>query len=197
MTKKQLILQSLLLPLLTCGMVACVNTDNDVVAQTKIANNAEEKNQYSLDDGRITFTAPDGLKPLSQELINSKFRDGQSKKVVGNESGKVTIAYQLKKGEKQLSQNDLESIKSAFTKYFSRIIPGIQWIKKDIIELSGKKWIYFELQSNAIDTEIHNIMLLTDHKGDMLIFNFNATKDEFPKYNKALEKSIQSIRIRN
>ncbi|KXO08343.1 hypothetical protein AKG98_1942 [Moritella sp. JT01] len=75
------------------------------------------------------------------------------------------------------------------------MIPGVEWKKKEIIELSGKKWVYLEMFSNAIDTEIHNIMLITSYGKEMLIFNFNSAKGEFPKYEDKLRASIQSIQL--
>ena len=57
----------------------------------------------------------------------------------------------------------------------------------------GQQWIYLEMSSRAIDTDIHNIMLITPLQGKMLIFNFNSTKAEFPKVEAELRASINSI----
>ena len=45
-------------------------------------------------------------------------------------------------------------------------------------------------------TTIHSIMIFTGYKGQMLLFNFNSTQDEFPKWEKVLRESLQSISIR-
>ena len=45
-------------------------------------------------------------------------------------------------------------------------------------------------------TTIHSIMIFTGYKGQMLLFNFNSTQDEFPKWEKALRESLQWISIR-
>ena len=75
------------------------------------------------------------------------------------------------------------------------MIPGIQWKKNEIIEHSGQKWLLMEMTSNAIDTNIYNMLLLTGHEGKMLVFNFNSTKEDFPKYEAALRKSLKSVTI--
>ena len=54
---------------------------------------------------------------------------------------------------------------------------------------------YLELQSNAIDADIHNIMLLTSYGKQQLVLNFNSTTEEFDKYQSGLRASIQSIEI--
>jgi hypothetical protein len=52
-----------------------------------------------------------------------------------------------------------------------------------------------ETTSSAIDTDIYNIMMLTGYDNRMLIFNFNSTKEDFPKFEKALRASLASIQI--
>jgi hypothetical protein len=64
-----------------------------------------------------------------------------------------------------------------------------------IIELSGRKWVMLEMTSEAADTEIYNIVLATGYKGQLLMFNFNSTKKDFPNFEKALRESIASIKV--
>ena len=78
---------------------------------------------------------------------------------------------------------------------FSKIIPGINWVKNELIVVNNKKFILFNFLSNAIDTKINNTMLVTNYNGKMLLFNFNSTIDEYPKYNKTFDQIIESIKI--
>ncbi|SIQ23107.1 hypothetical protein SAMN05421647_10376 [Marinobacterium stanieri] len=71
----------------------------------------------------------------------------------------------------------------------------MEWKKQEVIHLSGRDWIYFEVTSNAIDTDIYNIMLVTSYGKEMLLFNFNSTKEDFPQYEKALRNSVNTIKI--
>ena len=52
-----------------------------------------------------------------------------------------------------------------------------------------------EMTSNAVDTDIHNIMMLTGIDGKMLVFNFNSTREDFPRYEEELRKSLNSIEL--
>lgn len=149
----------------------------------------------SLDNGNITFTPPNGFEPLSQKLISIKFPSKRAPKyVISNKSTQTTIAYDLK--PHNMPQNKIKEAKEVFTKMFKRMIPGLEWKENKIIELSGRKWGYFEMTSSAVDTDIYNIMLFTGYKNQMLIFNFNSTKEEFPQYEDALRKSIKTIRVK-
>ena len=168
------------LPLLTCALLApspALFADLVKVAGTE-----------------VTFDAPDDLKPLSKEVIATKWPTARAPAyAVGTPTGTTTIAYDLKPN--RIPQAALPEIKKTFTELFERMIPGIEWKKNEIIEHSGQKWLLMEMTSSAVDTDIHNIMLMTGFEGKMLVFNFNSTKEEFPKYEAALRKSMKSVKL--
>lgn len=149
----------------------------------------------SLDNGHIIFEAPDEFKPVPEEIIRIKYPSTNAPKyVIGNESAETTIAYDVKPNN--IPPEKIEEFRAGFTQMFPRVVPGLQWKQNKIIELAGRKWVYFEMTSTAIDADIYNIMLFTSYNNQMLIFNFNSSKEEFKKYEKALRKSIQTIKIK-
>lgn len=140
------------------------------------------------------FEVPDAFTALTSSEIANKFPSNRAPKyVVGNKRRSTTIAWDLK--PRAIPADKLEQVKVSFVRLFERIVPGLAWIKRDIIELAGQQWILLEMTSNAIDTDIHNIMLLTSHQGKMLVFNFNSTKAEFPEVENILRHSIRSIKL--
>ncbi|MCL6418121.1 hypothetical protein [Aestuariirhabdus haliotis] len=152
--------------------------------------------EINISDTNISFVAPDEFQPLSQEMIDIKWPQKNAPEwVVGNSTASTTIAYGLKNNDN--SDADLSELMTYFKTTFDRMVPGIEWIKRDIIQLSGKRWLYLEMTSNAVNADIHNIMLLTSYGEEMLIFNFNSTKDDFPKYETRLRESIQTIQLPN
>ncbi|MEM8779317.1 MAG: hypothetical protein AAGF26_10690 [Cyanobacteria bacterium P01_G01_bin.49] len=151
--------------------------------------------EVSLDNGNITFDAPENFEPIPQEIIEIKYPLSQRPRyVVGNESASTTIAYDLK--PHNIPQDEIDEALEAFSQMFPKIIPGLQWKEIKIIELSGRKWGYMEMTSTAIDTDIYNIMLFTGYDNQMLIFNFNSTREDFSKYEQPLRNSLKSIRIK-
>ena len=142
----------------------------------------------------VSFVSPDEFKPIPQTIIDYKWPQKNAPKwVVGNETASTTIAYDLKSSD--ISAVSLSDLMSYFKKTFERVVPGLEWKKREIIDLSNKKWLYLEMTSNAVDTDIYNIMLLTSYGKKMLIFNFNSTKEDFTKYESKLRKSIQTIQL--
>lgn len=145
-------------------------------------------------DTEVTFIPPQGFKKVPQKIVDIKWPSNRAPRfVIGNERASTTIAYDLKPNN--IPQNKLVEAQKAFINLFERIIPGIQWKKKEIVEISGQRWIFLEMTSKAIDTDIHNIMLVTGYQGKMLLFNFNSTREEFPKYEKQLRESIKTIKL--
>jgi hypothetical protein len=145
-------------------------------------------------DTEVTFDAPDGFAPLRKELIAAKWPSNQAPAyAVGTPSGSTTVAYDLK--PHSIPQEALPEVQRSFVQVFERIIPGIAWKKNEIIEHSGQKWLLMEMTSNAVDTDIYNILLLTGFDGRMLVFNFNSTKEDFPKYEAELRKSLNSVKL--
>jgi hypothetical protein len=151
---------------------------------------------FGIDSAGVSFEAPVGFTVLSEAEIEVKFPSRQAPTfVVGNERRTTTIAFDLK--PQKISNEQLPEIKAAFEQMFERVIPGLQWKKRDLLELQGQTWIQLELTSQAIDTDIYNIMLVTPWRGEMLVFNFNSTKEDFPKVEDAMRASLSSIVLRD
>jgi len=74
--------------------------------------------------------------------------------------------------------------------------PGrVTVLKSELVEISGREWGLLEFKSNAVDSEIYNIMVFTPYKGNLLVFNFNSTEKEFPRYGPMIRSSAKSIVI--
>lgn len=168
---------------LQCLLCAAVLLSGPVYAET-----------IEVGDTGVTFVAPDEFEPLSQEIIDLKYPNKNGPRfVVGNERATTTIAYDVK--PQNLSGANMEELRASLEQTLGRVIPGIQWKENRVIEHAGVQWVYLEMTSNAIDTDIYNIMMLGGVGQEMIVFNFNSTKEDFPKYEEVLRQSLQSIRV--
>lgn len=147
----------------------------------------------TIEGTSVTFESPIEFEPLSKEIIAYKWPSNRAPNyAVGNETASTTIAYDYKT---DVSGATLSDLKEQFTNSFDRMIPGIEWLENEMITLDGEEWIMFEMTSNAIDADIHNLLLVTILDNKLLMFNFNSVKSEFKKYEKVLRESIASIRF--
>jgi hypothetical protein len=78
---------------------------------------------------------------------------------------------------------------------FERNTPGLRWIARGFKEINGNKWIRLEFQSNAVDTEIRNIVLMTALENGLVMFNFNSTVGDYGAHQALLEQSQESVQI--
>ena len=155
--------------------------------------NAREK--ITIPGTTISLQAPVGFTPLTDTEIGNKFsRNSAPKYVMGNARRGTSIAYDLK--PTPIKDAELEQGLATFETLMVRVVPNLVWKRKEIIEQAGQRWIYLEMTSSAIDTNIYNIMLITPFEGKMLIFNFNSTKEEFGEQEAALRASAALIRLK-
>lgn len=146
-------------------------------------------------DGSVTFEAPAGFRALTVAEMARKFpRSADGSRAVGNESLGTTIAYGA--SVSPLTVDDLPEMQQTFTDMFEEASPGIAWIQNVVVEMDSKPWVYMEFTSEAVDTDIHNIILFTAHQGRVVMFNFNSRTAEFDQYEAALRRSIDSIELR-
>ncbi len=151
--------------------------------------------RLTLPETTVSFEAPTGFTALSDDEIKAKYPSNRAPRFVrGNASRGTTIAYEIRPNA--IPDSALENAMGAFEQVFTRIIPGIVWKRREIVQRAGQRWIELEATSNAIDTDIHNLMLITPYDGKLLTFNFNSTKEQFPKFERELRTSIDSIRLK-
>lgn len=160
-------------------------------AQSKSA----DMRRVALFDGLVSFEPPPEFSRLSEEIISAKFPEAKGPGIVyGNSRTTVSIAitYPL---QRVLRPEQLPDFKSFMESFIEKQKKGMQWLKKELVEINGQRWIHFEFISQAVDTKIHNHMYLTAMEERMLMFNFNSTIEEYDGYKDALERSKDSIQI--
>ena len=142
----------------------------------------------------LSFVAPDEFEPFSQAIIAAKWPARRAPRwVVGNASTSTSIAYDIKQND--ISTAPLHVVMNSLKNTMQRIGPGLQWVKTEVVDIHGKEWVYLEFTSQAINADIHNIMLVSAYDKQMIIFNFNSTKAEFTQYEALLRESVQSIKM--
>lgn len=148
----------------------------------------------TLIDGKLSMDIPSGFTSLSEQEIQMKYPNGNPPTAAygnANRSFSIAITYSVQ----ILTTDKLAELKGVLTKTFDRVIPGIVWKVNEIVTIKGKKWVHFEMMSNAIDTDIHNQMFITDLGGRMLGVNFNAPRSTYPQIQSAFDEVVNSIKV--
>lgn len=112
---------------------------------------------------------------------------------VGNEAGSTTIVYDYKA---DVTGATLPVLKCSLQQYLINLFRELNGLKmRSLCLMVVKGGIMSGMTSNAVDTDIHNLLLVTILEDTLLMFNFNSVKYEFPQYEAALRESIESIRF--
>jgi hypothetical protein len=149
-----------------------------------------------MDAGNITFNIPDDFTPLSAAEIDRKFpRRNGPLEAFGNDTRGVSICCTV--SSQAVRPDQLPDLKAALENQLPKLTPGLQWIKKDIVEIKGTQWVCFEFTSQAADNGlIHNIMMITSNHGVMVAINFNSTAKLFGAYEQKLRDDIQTVQVK-
>jgi hypothetical protein len=163
------------------------------IALTGVASHGASRTV--IPNSTVSLEIPDGFTPLSASEIATKYKGANAPKfVMGNAKRGTSIAYELK--PVPVKDSELEKGLAVMVSGVDKQLPGATWIRKEIIEQAGKRWIILEMKSKASNADIHNIIMITPFENQMLVFNFNSTTDEFPKFEKALRSSLGSIKLK-
>jgi hypothetical protein len=115
--------------------------------------------------------------------------------IYSNEDANVSITITLSAGS-SVTESELPDFKNTMENFLTRMTPGIRWISKGYVTINNVRWVKLEMTSNAVDTTIRNIMLITSLNGKPLMLNFNSTENEYPYFKEALDESMNSLIIK-
>ena len=132
---------------------------------------------------------------MTDEMVAKKYPRGNAPEYVfSNERTTVSIAAGYTPAA-NLTAEQLPQLKEYMEQTFERNTPGLRWIARGVKEINGSRWVRLEFQSNAVDTEIRNIILMTPLDDGLVMFNFNSTVGDYEAHEALLERSQESVRI--
>ena len=173
----------------------CAKQDGNPVRGGSQSSSADTR-RVALYDGMVSFVPPQEFSRVSEEIISVKFPEAKGPGIVyGNSRTTVSIAITYPP-QRALRPEQMPDFKSFMESFIEKQKKGLQWLRKEFIEINGQGWIHFEFISQAVDTKIHNHLYLTSMDERVLMFNFNATIEEYDGYKDALERSKDSIQIK-
>ena len=155
-----------------------------------------EAKEVSLYDRKFVFDLPDGFVLMSDEEVDMKYPFGNTPDNAYFDKKTTTSIVVTVSRKSQLAAEELPEFKDFMAGVLGAAIPQVEWLYNGYTEINGVKWIKFEMTSSAIDTDIHNNVLMTAFNGNPLLLNFNSTKEAYPSMKKVLEKSMSSIQLK-
>ena len=147
----------------------------------------------SLEGGNITIDLPDGFALMAPEEKTRLFPREDSE-VYSSADDMAAIAFGFK--SVPLRPDQLPLLKSVLPTDLVRAVPGLQWIKSDMVDLDGTKWIYCEFISPAPGGDFHSYYLFTSYRGLEYVISFHIRVSAFATWSAAVDKSLHSITVK-
>ncbi len=148
-----------------------------------------------LERSGISFEPPLSFQQLSSDLIKIKYpRPNPPKWVYSNDDATVSVA--IKHSNVPITNQQLPQLLKEIEQGIPQGLPNVVWLKKEVAIFNNITWLHVEFTHSGIDTDIHNHIYMTNHRGGLLAVNFNATVEQYKKFEKELQKSFNSIRLK-
>ncbi|MBI3925913.1 MAG: hypothetical protein HY319_10270 [Armatimonadetes bacterium] len=148
----------------------------------------------SLYKGRVTFTPPAGLRPLSREAIA---RDYQGRvppqHVYKNATGDVAIAFNHL--PKKVSQDSLQAFRDRLESDLKKKMEVVEWVSTSFQTLHGVRWFQLQFKTVSDGFTVQNIVLGTPMDGRLLEVSFNTFADFDPMAESELVQSRLSLKL--
>ncbi|MDG1821785.1 MAG: hypothetical protein P8H25_00190 [Flavobacteriaceae bacterium] len=149
----------------------------------------------SLLNDKVELKIPKDFDIMSEELMKLKYSsDRRPTLVYSNESGGINVALNLT--QNQANQQLIPTYKDNFVQTFKNLYPSAEWKGNGIKTINGKEVGYLELVTPAMDTEIYNLMFLTDLNGKLLLCTFNCTKKSIAEWTPIAKEIMNSLKIK-
>ncbi|MFJ2976800.1 hypothetical protein ACIPDS_19375 [Kluyvera sp. NPDC087067] len=146
----------------------------------------ERKNIPQL---KLSLEIPQTLTPMSDEMAKIKYPSENRPQVIyGDERGKASLG--ISAGRHALPASQIDMAKEATVKMLANFKPQAEAVTVD----GHKAWL-ITFRSQAPDTEILNMMLMTSQNDKAVQVAFNMTKDLEAQYQDAAKATLMSLKF--
>lgn len=145
-------------------------------------------------DGRLEILVPADFAQLDQSTIAVKYPTAaRPKTVLANASTSVSIA--INHTDNLVAPRQLTQLRQQLEMAIRQSQPNATWSLSGMQSRHGRDWIQLEFQSEAVDTQIENIMVATSVDGRMLAISFNCTVAQSAQWLAIGKEIVNSCRV--
>ncbi len=160
------------------------------VMMVAVSAHAEIKmERKNIPELKLSLEIPQTLTPMSDEMAKIKYPSENRPQVIyGDERGKASLG--ISAGRHALPASQIDMAKEATVKMLANFKPQAEAVTVD----GHKAWL-ITFRSQAPDTEILNMMLMTSQNDKAVQVAFNMTKDLEAQYQDAAKATLMSLKF--
>lgn len=148
----------------------------------------------ALLNGKLDLSLPKDFRLMGEEMLRLKYpSERRPTSVYTNTDGSVNIA--VNHTQNSLKSDQLAEFHEDMEQMMKNLYPSAEWFRSELTTINGREFFVLEFRTPAIDTQIHNVMLVTSLDERMLLVSCNATVEVEDVWAATFKRIIQSIRI--
>jgi len=143
---------------------------------------------------KVELLIPKSFVIMSESMAKIKYPSERRPKLIyTNKRASVNIAFNHT--ENVSMNSNLPKVVDELKTTFENLYPSAQWYRSGIENINGKDVAVLELLTPAIDTEIYNLIWLSNLDGKLLIISFNCTKEKMDDWKPIAEQIMYSCQV--
>ncbi len=154
----------------------------------------------------ISMLVPESFVPMSQSDIISKYVSARQPLAMFTSADR-RVDLGINQNSSMWKESDLSILKDFYKAGILNLFTEVKFMKDEIREISGRKFVVFEFVSRVVDEENsisglgtavsnYTYIMYTLYEDRVLLFNFNCPQSERVKWQLAAGQMMESVRIK-
>lgn len=144
-------------------------------------------------EGRLQLDVPAGFVELTADDIARKFPTARPPQLAfANNRKHMTVTIAVTVSKTLVKPEEL----TRFGQTMARALGQAGTVEEQgVVDIEGRSWYRILLASQAVDQAVRNEMYMTPMGEQVLLLNLNPTREDYPKYQKALQNTAQTLKL--
>jgi hypothetical protein len=178
------------------AMPGCSKTKEavNIITEYQIGDEHIVLEQVSVLSGKVDLYIPNSFSIMSDEMLKTKYPSKMRPPLVfTNESASINVTIQCT--ENKVMNSLMEPYMEKMKESLNELLPTAEWYDSYIQEIDNKNVGFLELKTQAIDTDIYNLMCGVELDGKFSIISFNCTIEQMEDWKPIAKNIMDSMRF--
>ncbi|MBD8499477.1 hypothetical protein [Paenibacillus arenosi] len=153
---------------------------------------SKQLEQIQILDDKVSVLIPKGFEIMSEEMAATKYPgENRPTLIYTDEDGSINVAFNHL--PTPISEDELDKFVAAMKKQFEKVHPSATWYDDGVTTINNKSVGYLELLTPAVDTNVYNLMFMTEVDGRILLGTFNCTEEQMAEWRLSAKEIMHSL----
>ncbi|TVX86824.1 hypothetical protein [Paenibacillus agilis] len=156
---------------------------------------SKQLEQRQILDNKVNVLVPTGFEIMSEEMAATKYPgENRPTLIFSDEDASINVAFNHL--PTSIKEDELDEFIAATKKQFEQIHPNATWYDDGVTTINNKTVGYLELLTPAVDTNVYNLMFVTELDGRILLGTFNCTEEQMKEWQLSAKEIMHSLQVK-